>query len=194
MNGTSGPILRYAGMAKRPLKVFRTSAGFQDAYVATTSQKAALEAWGARTNLFASGIAEQVTDPKLTNIALAQPGKVIRAPRGTTAQHLAAAGKSRARPAKSVPDEEPDAERTRPVRPKRKPKPSRSKLDKAIQALEQQEQEFTDSLADIDRQIDALRQERQRLQSKRDQALTKLEDRRDREDAAYRSALDNWEG
>lgn len=33
-------------MAKRPLKVFRTAIGFHDAYVAATSRKAALEAWG----------------------------------------------------------------------------------------------------------------------------------------------------
>ena len=30
------------------LKVFRTSIGFHDAYVAAPSRKAALEAWGAR--------------------------------------------------------------------------------------------------------------------------------------------------
>ena len=54
-------------MAKKPerkqkLKVFVTSIGFHDAYVAAPSQKAALEAWGADSNIFAQGIAEQVTD------------------------------------------------------------------------------------------------------------------------------------
>ena len=54
-------------MAKmRALKVFRTPVGFHDAYVAATSQKAALEAWGTNHNLFARGEAELVEDPDLT--------------------------------------------------------------------------------------------------------------------------------
>ncbi len=69
-------------MAKKPerkqkLKVFRTPIGFHDAYVAAPSQKAALEAWGADGNLFAQGIAEQVTDPELMEEPLASPGKVL---------------------------------------------------------------------------------------------------------------------
>jgi predicted nucleic acid-binding Zn-ribbon protein len=47
---------------KQKLKVFRTPIGFHDAYVAAPSQKAALEAWGADSNIFAQGIAEQVTE------------------------------------------------------------------------------------------------------------------------------------
>ena len=70
-------------MAKKPerkqkLKVFRTPIGFHDAYVAAPSRKAALEAWGADSNIFAQGIAEEVTDPKLMEEPLADPGKVIR--------------------------------------------------------------------------------------------------------------------
>lgn len=65
------------------LKVFRTPIGFHDAYVAAPSQKAALEAWGSDTNLFAAGIAELITDPKLTKEPLARPGRVIRKLRGT---------------------------------------------------------------------------------------------------------------
>ena len=47
-----------AKSAKKPerklkLKVFRTPIGFHDAYVAAPSQKAALEAWGADSNIFA---------------------------------------------------------------------------------------------------------------------------------------------
>ena len=46
----------------RALKVFRTAAGFHDAYVAAPSRKAALEAWGADVDLFARGIAEHPAD------------------------------------------------------------------------------------------------------------------------------------
>lgn len=66
-------------MAK--LKVFRTPAGFHDAYVAAPSQKAALAAWGSNANLFARGLAEVVTDPALTAAPLARPGEVIRVAR-----------------------------------------------------------------------------------------------------------------
>ena len=62
----------------RKLKVFRTPTGFHDAYVAAPSRKAALEAWGADADLFARGVAEQVTDPKLTAAPLERPGEVIK--------------------------------------------------------------------------------------------------------------------
>jgi hypothetical protein len=74
----------------RKLKVFRTPIGFHDAYVAAPSQKAALQAWGAETDLFSNGSAELVTDPKLTKAPLDRPATVIRVPRGTKRQHLAA--------------------------------------------------------------------------------------------------------
>ena len=66
----------------RKLKVFRTPIGFHDAYVATPTKKAALEAWGTDANLFARGTAEEVTDPKLTAAPLERPGEVIRVSRG----------------------------------------------------------------------------------------------------------------
>jgi len=75
-------------MAK--IKVFRTPIGFHDAYVAAPSQKAALEAWGADANLFARGVAEVVTDPKLTKAPLERPGEIIRVSRGTADEHAAA--------------------------------------------------------------------------------------------------------
>ena len=59
----------------RKLKVFRTSTGFHDAYVAAPSRKAALAAWGADADLFARGVAEQVTDPKLMAQPLERPGE-----------------------------------------------------------------------------------------------------------------------
>ncbi len=193
--GPAALDLRCAGMAQRPFKVFRTSAGFEDAYVAAKSQKAALEAWGARSNLFASGMAEIVTDPQLTGAALAHPGKVIRAPRRTPAQYLAAADASRPRPAKSRRKGQ-DGNSVAPslAQAKPKPKPSRSRLDNATHALEEQRRQFADALSEIDRQIADLRQERETLRSKRDLALAKLEERRDRGDEAYRSALDRWRG
>jgi hypothetical protein len=180
-------------MAKRPLKVFRTSIGFHDAYVATTSRKAALEAWGAGSDLFASGAAEPVNDASLVKAPLAQPGVVIRVARGSTAQHLAAAERVHKREAKlaSARSKAPAP----PVRPaKRAPKPSRARLDKAEAALQRADKKYAASTAEIDARIEALRRERDTLRWARDTQTRKLEDRRTREEEAYREALDNWEG
>jgi hypothetical protein len=179
-------------MAKRPLKVFRTSTGFQDAYVAATSRKAALEAWGARTDLFASGMAELVTDAKLTKAPLAHPGVVIRSSRGTAAQHLAAAGKTKTKRTKASPSTQSEPVLAKPK--KRLPRPSRAKLDRAEAALTKRHDEFAVALAKIDARMEDLRREREQLRAKRADDLAKLEDQRDREGEAYRSALEAWEG
>ncbi|WP_404478345.1 hypothetical protein [Novosphingobium sp. BL-52-GroH] len=179
-------------MAKRPLKVFRTSIGFHDVYVATTSRKAALEAWGAGTDLFASGAAEPVSDPRLAKAPLAQPGVVIRVARGSTAQHLAAAGKGIKRDAKA--NREPRKTAAPPVTPRKKmPGPSRARLAKARAALQREEERYAASVAEIDARIEALRRERDELRSQRDQKVRELDERRAREEQKYLQALDQWE-
>ena len=75
-------------MAK--LKVYCTSIGFHDAYVAAPSQKAALEAWGSSADLFARKQAQAVDDPALMAEPMARPGEVIKRLRGSTEEHLAA--------------------------------------------------------------------------------------------------------
>ena len=76
----SGSCLLFAGSPYMPrrLKVFRTTIGFHDAYVAAPSRKAALSAWGTTKDLFASEAAEEVTEPALIAEVLARPGEVIR--------------------------------------------------------------------------------------------------------------------
>ena len=81
------------------LKVFRTTSGFHDSYVAAPSRAAALRAWGANTDLFAMGAAEQVTDAKLMAEPLAKPGTIVKRSRASPTEHLSAAGKSKARKA-----------------------------------------------------------------------------------------------
>ena len=79
-------------MAK--LKVFRTTIGFHDAYVAAPSRAAALRAWGASTDLFAMGAAEEVIEPALMKAPLAHAGSIIKQSRGSTAEHMATASAS----------------------------------------------------------------------------------------------------
>ena len=63
------------------IKVFKTHIGFDDWVIATSSQKAALEAWDVSRNLFASGEAEVTNDPKAIELALTNIGKPVALPR-----------------------------------------------------------------------------------------------------------------
>lgn len=65
------------------MKVFRAHQGFYDSIVAVTSQKKALEAWGAKPTLFSQGFAEETRDGDAVKAAMAQPGVVLRRPFGS---------------------------------------------------------------------------------------------------------------
>jgi len=171
----------------RALKVFRTAIGFHDAYVAAPTMKAALAAWGADRNLFASGRAEIVTDAKLTRAPLADPGKVIKVLRGTEAEQFAALEKAAPRraPAKRAGADPP---------PKPAPRPSRAALDRADKALAAAEARHTKALAALARREDELRAQRRALERKRDTEIATLEQDRDRAKDAYDAALDEWRG
>ncbi|MGY3362095.1 hypothetical protein ACVWZK_008758 [Bradyrhizobium sp. GM0.4] len=67
----------------RKLKTYLTSLGFFDLAIAAPSMKAALEAWGADSNLFHQGAAKESDDPDVIAAAMAKPGVVLRRPVGT---------------------------------------------------------------------------------------------------------------
>jgi hypothetical protein len=173
----------------RKLKVFRTPIGFHDAYVAATSQKEALAAWGSDADLFARGMADVVTDPNLTKEPLARPGQVVKRARGTTEQHLAALPKSpKARTARPAATAVPAAKKAKPV----KPKPSRRKLDAAEQMLERADDKYR-KLADAVRdREEALRRERHELNARRAAELAKLQRRLDDARSDHDRAMDEW--
>lgn len=112
----------------RKLKVFRTSTGFHDAYVAAPSRKAALEAWGADADLFARGVAEQVTDAMLMAAPLERPGEVIKVSRCDLAAQLKALGPRRKKRPAGAKADKPHKPRNKA---KAKPSPKRDKLDAA---------------------------------------------------------------
>ena len=64
----------------RKLRTYQTSLGFFDLAVAAPSMKAALEAWGADSNLFHQGAAKQSEDPEI----MAAPGVVLKRPVGSS--------------------------------------------------------------------------------------------------------------
>jgi hypothetical protein len=69
-------------MARR-LKTYQTSLGFFDLTMAAPSMKAALEAWGADSNLFHQGAAKESHDPDVIAATMAKPGVVLRRAVGT---------------------------------------------------------------------------------------------------------------
>lgn len=192
--GNAGEFYLVPMPRKQTLKVYRTAIGFHDAYVAAPSQKAALEAWGSDANLFARGMAELVTDEEQTREPLAQPGKVVRRLRGTTAEQIAALPP--ARPAQDRSNDAAAPAKKRKAKPERKPvpKPDRAPVDQAAQAIEAADTRYEDArrrLAEKQAELDRARHELDQGHEKEVRALrSKLE----QADAAYRRAMDRWRG
>jgi hypothetical protein len=67
----------------RKLKTYQTSLGFFDLAMAAPSMKAALEAWGADSNLFHQGAAKESHDRDVIAATMAKPGVVLRRPVGS---------------------------------------------------------------------------------------------------------------
>ena len=172
----------------RKLKVFRTPVGFHDAYVAAPSRKAALEAWGSTADLFARGVAEEVTDPALTKAPLASPGEVIRLSRGDLAAQLKALG-PKAKSGKAKAALEKPAMAARP-----KPPPKRDKADAAEAAYDAAQRRHAQEAQALEAQRDAIEQQLAVLRAKQDKEAAKLESARAKAREAYRLALEKWSG
>lgn len=176
----------------RALKVYRTAIGFHDAYVAAPSMKAALAAWGTDKDLFARKAAELVEDRALTAEPLANPGKVIRVPRGSAAEHVKALGKIERRPAPRPAGEKRANPPKRPPRPQRPPKPSDKAVQLARDAARASELCYKERLAELAEREDALAAERVRLE--RDLAAEALHHKKrlDQATAEHVAALEAW--
>lgn len=174
----------------RKLKVFRTPIGFHDAYVAAPSQKAALEAWGSDSNLFARGTAEQVTDPKLTAEPLEHPGEVIRVSRGDLKAQLKALGPRSKAAAK---DEAKVKGASRP-RARPKPPPKRDNVDRAEAALAQAHAKQVKERAALEKQREALERKLDALEARQEEETVRLKRQLHEARDAYREALEDWSG
>jgi colicin import membrane protein len=69
----------------RKMKTYQASVGFYDLAIAAPSMKAALEAWGAGSNLFHQGVAKESNDPEVLAATMSKPGVVLRRPVGSDA-------------------------------------------------------------------------------------------------------------
>ena len=170
----------------RKLKIFRTSIGFHDAYVAAPSRKAALAAWGSGHDLFASGAAEEVTDPALTRAPLDKPGTVIKVTRGSAGEHLAALGKTRAKA--RAPTSKTSTASPRPA----SPRPSRAVLDRAEAAVAEAEKARETELASIAKEMEKLARAKRDAEEKHRRAIARLERAAEEKRADYEDRLARW--
>jgi colicin import membrane protein len=68
----------------RKLRTYQTSLGFFDLAIAAPSMKAALEAWGAGSNLFHQGVARETDDPDVVAATMSKPGVILKRPAGSS--------------------------------------------------------------------------------------------------------------
>ncbi len=176
------------------LKVYRTTIGFHDAYVAAPSQTAALKAWGSDHNLFARKMAEVVTDPALAAEPLSSPGTVIKRLRGTLAEQIAALPPDDRRRTKRAASPQSTSGSTRQPEVPAEPRPSRASLDTAEGAVGAAKKAFAAELADLARREAQLASERRAIERKQEKELAELNDRLEQADRQYRAALKAWRG
>ena len=190
---------RRVSMARK-LETYQTSLGFFDQAIAAPSMKAALEAWGADSNLFHQGAAKESHDPEIIAATLAKPGVVLRRPVGTDRPFREHAGCPLISPAENQQRRPPSrkAERRRkiPLAPSTRPRNGRplsptsgnrraarqkdharrqQAVDKAQAALKRAEQEHAKRAAAIEAKVEALEKRSQAEKARWDKEKERLE-------------------
>lgn len=176
----------------RKLKTYQTSLGFFDLAIAAPSMKAALEAWGADSNLFHQGAAKESDDPNVIAATMAKPGVVLRRPVGSDGSF------------KEHAELPTDLEGGRPSKATRKSKSSKAKqpssrpVDKAAErkaALgydrEQKRRELQRAREEATRQKE--RERRQQAVDKAQAALDKAEQEHAKRAAAIQTEVEALE-
>jgi len=182
------------------LKTFQAHLGFFDTVVAAPSQKAALEAWGSRQNLFRDGTAKQASDPDAIAAATAHPGVVLKRLAGSkdpfvtqpplpkSTRPKALSGKAvMLHAAKNRHGQERQLQKPRPVTTPPKRPPDRSKLDAAERALAQLHAMRKTMRAEFERRENSLRAE----QHKHEQEVQARQQELERELASERKRFLN---
>ena len=170
---------------QRKLKTYQTSLGFYDQAVAAPSMKAALEAWGASSNLFHQGAARETDDPDIVAATMASPGVVLRRPVGSGGPFTESA---------ALPTDLADDEAKRKPKPNSKSKPeSKSKSkQRPAEGVTKQSRKIDDQ--DARKAAAAFEKEERRRDAERrkeEAAHAKQRARRDKAVATAQAALDN---
>ncbi len=155
----------------RKLKTYVTSLGFFDQAIAAPSMKAALEAWGSKSNLFHQGFAKETDEPAIVEATMEKPGIVLKRPIGSNEPFKETA---------ELPTDISDRARTRPAGSRAKKERSRKTISKksgrkAALAFEREQ----------------ARRENERR--KQEAAEAKLRERRERAIAKAQAALEEAE-
>jgi hypothetical protein len=173
-------------MAKK-LKTYETSLGFFDLAIAAPSMKAALEAWGADSNLFHQGAAKQSEDPDVVAATMAKPGIMLKRPVGSNGpfKEHAALPKNLGPDGRKKPAHKASAKAT-----KTPAQPDKAADRKAAQAYERERQrrEREEAKEEASRQKD--RERRQHAVGKAQAVLDKAEEEHTRRAAALRSEIE----
>lgn len=173
----------------RKLKTFETSLGFFDLAIAAPSMKAALEAWGADSNLFHQGAARESKDSGVIAATLAKPGVVLKRPVGSDqpfSEHaelptqLEVEHHARSAKARPKPKDKP----TKPPRRARDPDAER----RAALAYEKQQRRREAERRKEEAQREKERERRQQAIAKAQAALDKAEREHDKRAAAIDAA------
>jgi colicin import membrane protein len=166
----------------RKLKAYQTSVGFYDLAIAAPSMKAALEAWGAGSNLFHQGFAKETDDPEVVVATTSKPGVVLKRPAGSNGRFSEHA---------ELPTDLADegSGRKKSLRPEPKPRPAPKIRGKdARRAAADFEREQRRRHAERQREEAA----RQRDRERREKATTRAQaalDKAEREHAKRASAI-----
>jgi colicin import membrane protein len=168
----------------RKLKTYQTSLGFYDLAIAAPSMKAAMEAWGAGSNLFHQGIAKETDDPAVVAETMAKPGVVLKRPAGSSrpfAEHAGlptdlSGGHAESKPSKTHP------------RPKKRPtaKVSDEEARKAAAAFEREQRR-----RDAERRKEEAARERGR--AKRDKRVAKAQAALEKSQRAHEERAESLE-
>jgi colicin import membrane protein len=170
----------------RKLKTFQTSLGFYDLAIAAPSMKAALEAWGAGSNLFHQGVAKETDDPDVVAATMSKPGVVLKRPAGSNGRF--AEHSDLPSDLGSAKGARPERRRAKPARraaPQKPPKISEREARKAAADFEKEQKR---------REAERRREEaaRQRDRERREQATAKAQaalDKAEREHAKRAAAI-----
>ncbi|MET3966878.1 MULTISPECIES: cell envelope biogenesis protein TolA [Bradyrhizobium] len=167
---------------KRKLKTYQTSLGFYDQAVAAPSMKAALEAWGASSNLFHQGAAKETDDPDIVAATMASPGVVLRRPVGSGGPFTESA---------ALPTDLADGEAKRKPKPKSQPESKSKSKQRPAEGVTKQSRKIDDQ--DARKAAAAFEKEERRRDAERrkeEVALAKERARRDKAVATAEAALD----
>jgi hypothetical protein len=172
----------------RNLKTYQTSLGFFEQAIAAPSMKAALEAWGADSNLFHQGVAKESTDPAVIAATMKNPGVVLKRPVGSEGRFTehAELPKELGRNAQKKAGPAPSVRKSK----KSSAKPNRAADRKAAQAFERERQRRERAEAKEERARQKERERRLQAIDKAQAALDEAQQERAKRADALRAELE----